>query len=312
MSVMPASLLACPRCATPLEQTQLEELRCPLDGLIFKQINNIWRMLLPEREPFYQKFIQEYETVRRAEGRGSTDPNYYRSLPYRDLNHNMSADWRIRRASFTTLLKHVVDPWEQRSRRPLTILDLGAGNGWLSNQLSQRGHAVAAVDLMTNDFDSLGCCIYYANLFSPIQAEFDHLPFKNGAADLVIFNASLHYSVDYQLTLGSALRTLAPGARLVVMDSPVYHQAASGAQMVQARESAFTQRFGFASNALPSENYLTYPRLDELAQAQGLRWQAFTPFYGLRWLLRPWKARLLGQREPAHFHLLVFTRLSDR
>lgn len=294
----------CPRCRAPLEQTAPDELFCATDGLRFPHIDGVWRFLLPERAAYFEKFIREYETIRRAERRGSQEAAYYRALPYHDLSGRMSADWRIRAASFDAFLKRIISP----SKQALRILDLGAGNGWLSNRLARRGHSVAAVDLMTNDFDGLGCWHFYETDLTPVQAEFDRLPFTNGTADLVIFNASLHYSVNIRETLAESLRVLGSTGNLVMLDSPVYRDAGSGAQMVKERESQFANRFGFPSNALPSENYLTYSKLNELAAALELKWQFLTPFYGFHWVLRPFVSKLRGGREPARFHVIVGSR----
>ncbi len=264
-------------------------------------------MLLPERAPLFVQFLREYETVRQAEGRGANQPDYYRALPYRDLSGRMPGDWQIRRASFEALIERVVVPIAVQQNRPLRILDLGAGNGWLSNQLAQRGHAVAAIDLSTNDFDGLGCYRFYESAFTPVQAEFDHLPFGDDSVDLAVFNASFHYSTDYARTLGEARRVLGPSGQAVVMDSPVYADKSGGEQMVQERQSEFSKKYGFPSNALASENFLTYRRLEELAAISAAEVRLITPHYQIRWRLRPWKARLLGRREPAKFHLIIFS-----
>ena len=275
---------------------------------MFHRVDGIWRLLLPEREQYFARFLQDYQTVRRLEGRGSAEAAYYRALPYDDLSGKMTADWRIRARSFDAFIARVAAPLEQRMGRPLGVLDLGAGNGWLSNRMALRGHVVGAVDLTINDFDGLGCHRFYDSIFVPVQAEFDHLPFAVGCADLAVFNASLHYSTDYGATLRETLRLVATGGRIVVLDSPVYHDAASGAGMVRERETQFEKQYGFASNSLPSENYLTYVRLDELGRDLGLKWHAITPFYGMRWALRPLLANLSGRREPARFHVLVGER----
>ncbi len=297
---------ACPRCHASLVETGADQLKCPADHLKFQQVGGIWRMLLPERQSAFEPFIQEYETVRRGEGRGSSSAAYYQALPYRDLSGRMAADWHIRSASFEAFRKRVLSPYEQlASGRPLRILDLGSGNGWLSNRLAARGHYVAAVDLSTNNFDGLGCWGYYETAFLPVQAEFDDLPFTNQSVDLVLFNASFHYSTCYERTLKESLRVLTPSGRVVLLDTPFYHNLISGEQMVLERQALFTRKFGFPSNALASENYLTYQRLAALAADLELSYQVLTPFYGIKWALRPWKARLLGRREPARFHLVV-------
>ncbi len=55
-------------------------------------------------------------------------------------------------------------------------------------------------------------------------------------------------------------------------------------------------------------NYLTYERLAQVADALSLQWQVIRPFYGWRWAIRPWLARLRGHREPASFYLIVGQR----
>lgn len=296
---------ACPVCRTLLEAPAPDERCCPVDGTVYRRVDGIWRFLLPERAAFFQQFIQEYETVRQAEGRGSDDPAYYRALPFQDLTERFSDDWSIRARSFQALVEQVVTPVEAQRSRPLTVLDLGAGNGWLSYRLAARGHQVAAVDLLTNAFDGLGAHIHYDVAFTPVQAEYDRLPFEADQVDLAVFNGSLHYATDYETALSEVLRVMRRDGRLVIMDSPVYHDATSGEQMVREREAQFEGAHGFPSNAIPSENYLTYDRLGELAGALELSWEVIEPFYGWRWALKPWKARLLGRREPAQFLLIV-------
>jgi ubiquinone/menaquinone biosynthesis C-methylase UbiE len=187
----------------------------------------------------------------------------------------------------------------------LKILDLGAGNGWLSNRLSAQGDRVIAVDLLVNELDGLGAWKHYEHSFTRVQAEFNHLPIMDRFADAVIFNASFHYAEDYVTTLKEALRVISPHGRIVIMDSPVYRRAASGEKMVEEREAQFQEKHGLASDNLQSENYLTYARLKELEQELNLKWRFITPFYGLRWMLRPFISTLLRRREPAKFHLIV-------
>ncbi len=81
--------------------------------------------------------------------------------------------------------------------------------------------------------------------------------------------------------------------------------------MVREREASFRHLYGFASNALPSRNYLTDQSLQDLAAQVRLSWSSLAPFYGLQWALKPWLARLRGQREPARFMILVGTKANS-
>jgi len=302
---MRQDFFTCPRCQTALERTSPDRVTCPQDGLEFWQVDGIWRFLLPESEAHYARFIADYESIRRSEARGSTSANYYRSLPFKDLGGHHSTDWAIRARSFNVLVKNVLTRLQNPLERSLKIIDLGAGNGWLSNRLSAQGDRVIAVDLSVNEQDGLGAWKQYENSFTPIQAEFNHLPVMNRFADAVIFNASFHYSENYSETLQEALRVLSPVGRIVIMDSPVYRSGDSGRKMVAEREAQFKEKYGFASDNLQSENYLTYARLDQLGEEANLTWKRITPFYGLRWSMRPVMAALLRRREPAKFHLII-------
>ena len=305
---MRQELFICPRCRTSLERRAPDRMTCPRDGLEFWNVDGIWRFLLPESEAHYARFIADYEAVRSAEKRGSPSFEYYRALPFRDLSRHHTADWRIRARSYRVLVNNTLTQLQNPLERSLKILDLGAGNGWLSNRLAAQGDRVLAVDLLVNEQDGLGAWKHYEHSFTPVQAEFNHLPVMDRFADAVIFNASFHYSEGYAETLREALRVLSPQGVIVIMDSPVYRSKASGEQMVREREVQFKEKYGFASDNLQSENFLTYGRLNELARELHLIWKRVTPFYGLRWMLRPLIAKLLRRREPARFHLIVGRR----
>lgn len=287
----------CPACGSALEAVAADRLRCQADGATYERREGIWRLLAPAREAALAQFMRDYAAVRQAEGRGAADPAYYRALPFRDLSGRFAEHWKIRAASFRA--------FEASLGAPSVALDLGAGCGWLAYRLAQRGVAVAAVDLQTNGTDGLGAHVHYDAEFVPVQAEFDRLPFASGLADLVVFNAALHYSTDYVVTLREALRVLRPGGMVAILDTPVYHHAASGGRMVAEREAEFTRRFGFPSNALPSEHYLTYDKIIQLGTALGLAWRVTYPRHGLRLALLRWRRLLARRRESARFPLIV-------
>lgn len=290
----------CPRCQGELRLAAPNQLRCGKEALAFYRVDGVWRFLLPERESHYARFIRDYERIRRLEGRFSAEASYYRALPFQDLSGRFPADWKIRAASFR-LLEKLLPP---RS----SVLDLGAGNGWLSNRLSLSGHEVHAVDLLVNPEDGLGAWKHYKTNFTPVQAEFMFLPFPAASADVVIFNASLHYAESYEQTLAESLRVLSADGLLVIMDSPVYHDAESGRRMLAERKAQFLARYGSESDAIQSEGYLTYDRMRILGRGLGIHWRHCVPFYGLRWGLRPFVARLRGGREPAQFGLWLGNR----
>lgn len=252
-----------------------------------------------------RRFLEEYAIIRHTEGRGSDDRAYYEALPYRDLSGRNVRQWEIRARSYRHFERFVLAPVEREIRRELRILDLGAGNGWMSARLKQRGHKPVALDIFADDRDGLGAINKYAVPFPGVVAEFDCLPFRDGEFDLIVFNSSFHYSADYRRTLAESRRCLAHGGRVVLIDSPVYKLAEHGEKMREERRMYFERTYGFRSETLQSIEYLDENRLAELASALGIEWTRGQPWYGWRWTMRPWQARLKKQRPPSKFMILT-------
>ena len=290
-----------------LDPSEMSDYACGQCGFVLRNRAGVWRALTPDREPHFRRFMQEYQQVRASEGRGSSSPDYYLSLPHADVTGRNAWQWSIRAVTFLYFVRRLLPGIERRFARPLDILDVGAGNGWLSYRLAQRGHLPVAVDLLDNDEDGLGAAQHYYSslgwLFPRFQAEMDHLPFADGQFDVAIFNASLHYSEDYCATLREAVRCLRPGGCLIVLDSPFYRREESGHKMVSERKQQFTQNFGFPSDGIASREFLTTAALNEISCGLRLCWKTCKPWYGWKWATRPVKARLLRRREPSKFYI---------
>ncbi len=247
--------------------------------------------------------------MRRTEGWGSVDPAYYDALPYRDLSGRHAQIWRIRAHSYDVFLNQVLQPLE-RDTDGLRVLDLGAGNAWLSARLVRRGHQSIALDVLDDPLDGLGAVRHYPARHrpAPVLANFDHLPLPAAVIDLAVFNASLHYSTDYVRTLRELLRVLRQGGTLVILDSPMYSDPTSGQRMVQEREARFLQMYGFASNALACEHFLTPVRLAELSTALSMHWRVRNPRLDPLTRARRTLNGIRARREPARFPVIVGTR----
>ena len=252
-----------------------------------------------------QQFLEDYRRIRHAEGRGSDSSDYYRALPSCDRNDPNAAMWAMRSKTYSYFVKNVLEPLESHEGRPLDVLDLGAGNCWLSHRLSLRGHRPVALDIFVDERDGLRAARHYPNPFPVIESDFDHLPFPQGSFDLAIFNASLHYSVDYVRTLSEVRRCLRPSGSFVILDSPIYRLRDHGRRMVEEKHTAFLKRYGFRSDALPSVDFFDIPTLRTLGETLEIDWRILKPWYGWRWHLRPFNALLRRRRPPSKFWILV-------
>jgi len=87
-------MLRCPRCfysIGSLPDTGALALECSACESTLPCEQGIWKTLLPERVARYSRFVQDYESIRAAEGRGSNTDEYYLALPYRDLSGRLSS-----------------------------------------------------------------------------------------------------------------------------------------------------------------------------------------------------------------------------
>ncbi len=253
----------------------------------------------PARRPYFERFLCDYMKIRRAEGRGSEDAAYYRALPFEDLSGKNTEQWRMRGTTYRYLESRLLP------ERALDILDLGAGNGWLSNRLAQRGHRPVAVDIFTDAMDGLGAARHYGMGFPLVEAEFDRLPFVGRQFDWAIFNSSLHYSTDYRNTLKEALRCLRPQGQVVILDSPMYKKREHGERMKEERHRQFEKMYGFRSDSIPNIEFLWEELVRELGRELRIHWRIHKPWYGMKWHMRPWKARVNRQRPPSRFWVLT-------
>jgi SAM-dependent methyltransferase len=303
--------LRCPQCGNSIGD--LPEAPIPLNCAHCKMAmccpRGVWQALLPDREAYFARFVEDYEYVRASEGRGSTSDDYYLALPHRDLSGRNARQWAIRARTFRYIERTILPGIMTLARPALRILDLGAGNGWMSYRLARQGHAPVAVDLMTNDQDGLEAAEHYQqslpSLFPRFQAELDNLPFADSQFDLVIFNASFHYSENYEKTMTEALRCARKNGSVIIADTPWYSDEQSGLRMVAERRALFIKRYGFPSDALCSLEYLTDQRLARMASWLGIHWRVHEPYYGIRWQMRPWLAQLRHKRTPSQFRIYV-------
>jgi ubiquinone/menaquinone biosynthesis C-methylase UbiE len=307
--------LRCPNCektfgSIPTHDcdSTVGKMPCAECGFLLEKINGVWRTLTPEQQASYEGFLREYEAIRRKEGRGSNQAAFYLALPFSDLTRRFAWQWKIRAKSFRMIERSMLPTIEAEYPGGLRILDLGAGNGWLSYRLSLRAHSPVAVDLSANPWDGLEAARHYQpvlfHFFPRVQAAMDRLPFADAQFDLAIFNASLHYSSNYRKTLTETLRCLTARGKILIVDFPTYQSTDSGMEMRRELHRQFEQQYGFRSDHLGSQTFLTPSMLEDLADL-GIDWQRFSPRYGLAWSMRPWIAKWKGRREPSNFYIYL-------
>ncbi len=262
-------------------------------------------------EAALERFARDYADHRRAEGRGYGGRALF-DLPY-VKDDAFARQWRVRARTFEAFMARVVRPQAARLGRPLSVLDLGAGNGWLSYRVASEGHRAHALDIRDDGIDGLGAAAPFVDRMPDrmecIVAPFDAIPLAAASVDIALFNASLHYATDLRAVMAEARRVVRPGGAIAVLDSPFYAREADGMAMVAEKRQQARQRFGERSSslmALPFIEFLTRERLARAAPS--LDWRRHRVRYPIAYELRPLRAALLGERRPSRFDLWVATR----
>ena len=261
--------------------------------------DGIYRLLPPRRLEEVEPFLTQYRRIRAADGYRQRSAAYFRSLPNVEAGDAQAGTWRVRQESLRNLGRVL----GRFKARPLRILDLGAGNGWLSHRLTGLGHSCVAVDWLDDVEDGLGAFRNYPIRFTCVQADFDDLAMAPGQFDVAIFNASLHYSNDPARTLRRARETLAPGGMLVVMDSPVFATDDAGRRMLVAQQIAFHSTC--ESVVRQGVGYLTESSLTRAARDAGLRVAWIPSRGGPSWAFKRWLAGVKEHRPPARFGIWI-------
>ena len=250
-----------------------------------------------------------YAALREREGR--SDPEALLARPYLTTGP-LAAQWRIRARTYDRFVAAVLAPLERTAGRPLSILDLGAGDGWLAARMAGRGHRSVALDVRLDAVDGLAAGARLARpgarRFARVAASFEALPASRAAFDLAVFNASIHYAAELSRVLSEARRAVRSGGRIVLLDSPFYRSAEAGEAMVREKEQRTRETLPDLADGLLSRSsieYLTRERLAAAAAGSDLAFRRIRVLYPLSYELRGVRALLRRDRPPSRFDVWV-------
>jgi SAM-dependent methyltransferase len=183
--------------------------------------------LTGDKNIFYQKNVVrnsvsavKYNALRNKEQRVYSD-NVVKELPEIPDNHPLSKEWQVRKKSMENLIHYL------RARDNCkTILDLGCGNGWLSNKLAANLQAeICGMDI--NDVElSQGSDVFSERTnLSFLFADVFSVELGPPIFDTIIAASLVQYFPDLMKLINRLLELLAPFGEIHIVDSPVYRTA---------------------------------------------------------------------------------------
>ena len=152
-------------------------------------------------------------------------------LPLVPKTHPHFKEWMIRKMSFEKFSSYL-----QQKNKPLHILDLGCGNGWMSNKMSEINQSlVIGVDLNRYETEQAKRVFQNNNRLTFFAGDLmsDHL-FHTEKFDIIVLAASIQYFPDLNRLIKYLLGFLNSNGEIHIVDSPFYSED----NIAKAKESS--------------------------------------------------------------------------
>jgi len=184
------------------------------------------------------EFESVYVDLRIAENRMYSDEEVM-WLPEVDEQHIHKKEWDIRRYSCKKLTRYL-----SNKRRPLKILEVGCGNGWLSYQLSQLPYSnVTGLDINQVEIRQAERVFTGISNLRFIYGSVDAHFLQLEKFDIVVFAASIQYFKSFRQIIEMVLQRLNSMGEIHIIDSHFYFE--TEIEEARQRSQAYFQSKGF-------------------------------------------------------------------
>lgn len=217
------------------------------------------------------KEVDLYLKVREKEGRLYSD-DVVAKLPLFVKHHVLSNEWQARFSSAERLRKYL-----SQKNTSLKILDLGCGNGWLPNFLSQDNHTIIGCDqnkielkqaarvFLSSAVDGRSS----AGKLSFLETDIFFAPFSKKSFDIILIASAVQYFPDLTKLLNTLFHYLKPNGEIHIVDSAFY--ANDEIQPAIRRSEEYYSSLGFPEMS----KYYFHHRMSTLQK------------FSAKWLYRP-------------------------
>jgi len=171
-----------------------------------------------------------YLRAREREGRLYSDASVA-ALPNVPATDALRSEWRQRADSAARLVVAV-----GRRPRPIEILEIGCGNGWLSNLLAQiPGASVVGLDATAVELDQARRVFAGRSNLRFVRADVRAAAPPEPVPDVIVLASVIQYVADLPALIRQLLGWLAPDGELDLLDSPLYRTADVAAARERSR-----------------------------------------------------------------------------
>lgn len=162
-------------------------------------------------------FEKTYIPLRTKEHRILSDAEVAQ-LPSVPRSHPLRKEWQLRKASSLKLIKYLTrEVWAKN------ILEVGCGNGWLSNMISHVPLAnVIGIDINKTELEQASRVFNHTRNLAFMLGEIEKITFPF-PLDYIILASSLQYFAHPRLLISNLLDKLTKKGEIHILDSPIYN-----------------------------------------------------------------------------------------
>jgi|HubBroStandDraft_6_1064221.scaffolds.fasta_scaffold509633_2 SAM-dependent methyltransferase len=187
-------------------------------------------------------FEKKYIVIRSLEDRLCTDEELIK-LPEMPAGHTHFREWETRKRSAYRLIRYLTG-----RKKPLDILEIGCGNGWLTHHLAEiPGSKVTGADINFTELQQA------ARVFSnDPNLRFIHGDVRSGILedrkfDCIVFAAAIDYFPSLKRIVHFCLSCLKPGGEIHIIDSSFYRP--DQIERAKRQSQAYFASFGYPEMA---------------------------------------------------------------
>lgn len=180
-----------------------------------------------------------YLAVRTAENR-VLDDEMVRQLPQTPSSYVHHNEWQIRAAGLKRFIAYLDKKFGEKK---LNILDVGCGNGWMSNNLHKHGHKVTGIDLNLAELEQAERVFGTSESMAWQYVDILNDDVTGAPFDIILFGASCQYFPDISVLTEASTKLLTKPGEIHLLDSFFYKDSELDA--ARSRTEQYYSQMGF-------------------------------------------------------------------
>lgn len=242
----------CPICHKEITVAQ-DRMFCD-GGHQFVKNQGVYPLMKNDFKQTLNEYLEAFENYRNESHNHINEENV-NSLPYVSFDTSV---WKLRTYDLSVLSKIFSD------KKGLSVLDIGAWNGWLSHQLAAQGHSVTALDYFMAPFDGLQTVSFYRDPFLALQTNLNDLSFLKPEYDVIVINRCYPYFEAPEKTIAFLKTLLSDNGIIIITGLNSFKNPSRIIEQMKTSDDAFKSKYGKSLYICNFKGYTDASDLEQL------------------------------------------------